>query len=473
MRPARILTALAVAAYAVAALAYGVHSYESNPQYDNQGMRYAQEGIIAATAGTFGEFLLEERKYPLFYALPFALTYEAMLVGSGGNLTDASLYLASRLVSLLFGLGTFLVLWRIGKRLGLGIDPVLLLATSVLFLLFTSAIRPHIPVAFWTAFSLLFALRARERDRMLNIVLSFATAIAAFCTLQSGLLAFVFPLWSILDIPFSKKRIVVASTLLLASLAIAIPLGYPFLLRPLLGLSGVAGADLGHDVGLNFGITRPFLILWQLIGGELVLLITTVIGARRLWRDGVDIHPAWQPIALYVGLFLLVFGFHLSSAGRFFLPIFPMLALIGAVALQQTRPWVRPALAAFVILISLRLTWLATLPNTYEDMSTFLDTRPPYTVILVQPDEFFPLDRAKLATEREHAPLTSTIVLPDYTDKPLPPMAKEWPVCHRSSASRTTDEIVLLWNDTPLALWHLFEASRLGPNMTAYCAPGR
>lgn len=473
MRLQRVIVVLAVAAYAVAALAYGMHSYDTNPQYDNQGMRYAQEGIIAATAGTFGEYLLEERKYPLFYALPFALTYEAMLLASGGHLTDAGLYLASRLISLLFALGTFLALWRIGKRLGLGTDPVLLLMTSMLFLLFTSAIRPHVPVAFWTALTLLFALRAKEHGRRVDTALSFAMATAAFCTLQSGLLAFVFPLWALIDRPLTPKRIAVACGMLALSLVASIAFGYPFLLRPIVGLANVAGADLGHDVGLNFGITRPFLILWQLIGGELVLLIATIIGARALWRDRSNLHAIWKPIALYIALFLLIFGFHLSSAGRFFLPIFPVLALIGAVALRNAPTWVRPALAAFVIVASLRLTWLACTPNTYHDMAAFLDTRPPYALIVVQPDQFFPIDPGTLALEPDRLPLVRTVVIPDYAADRLPDMAETWPACHESRASRTTDEIVLLWNDTPFALWHLFEARALGPNMTAYCAPGR
>ncbi len=469
MNVQRLSIALALVAYMIATVVYGLHAYESNPQYDNQGMRYAQEGVIAATTGTLGTFFLEERKYPLLYALPFAVTFETMLVVHGGDLSDADLYLASRIISLLFALGTFIVLWRLAKRMKLGTDPVLLLATSLLFLLFTSAIRPHVTVAFWTLLAVLTALRAKERAGISTTALSFACAAVAFATLQSGLFAFIFPLWVVLERPLSLKAIGRCVPWLGFALMFALMIGYPFLLRPLFGLQREGGIDLGHDVGLHFALLQPLRIVWQLLWSEPILFITAAFGLRIVRSD--DTHPLFRPILLYVALYLLTFGFHTISAGRFFLPIFPMLALVGALALHNTPRWVRPTVAGFVILMSLRLTWLAALPNTYADMATFLDSRPPYTVILVQPDEFFPLDRNKLATEREHAPLTNTIVLPDYSDKPLPPMAKAWSICHTSHASNTTDEIVLLWNDTPLALWHLFEARRLGPNMRAYCSP--
>ncbi len=468
MRLVRILTVLTLAAYAVAVSAYGLHAYETNPQYDNQGMRYAQEGIIAATAGTMGDYLLEERKYPLFYAVPFALTYEVMLVATKANLTDADLYLASRIVSIVFALGAFFVTWRLGKRMGTGTDTVLLLATSLLFLLFTSAIRPHEPVAFWTALAALCSLRAKERPTILRTSLAFACAAAAFATLQSGIFAFVFPLWAVLERPFNAKNVGLAAAWCAAAFVLALLAGYPFLLRPLFGLQPEAGIDLGHDVGLHFTLVQPFLILWQLLWSELFLLIAFAFALKRIVKEGSP-HPLITPALLYVGLYVVTFIFHTSSAGRFFLPVFPMLALIGALALRDAPRWVRPALCAVVIIVAVRLTWLAAVPDTYADMADYLDTRPPYTVIMVQPDEFFPLDRTKLATRLEHAPLTKNIVLPDYASEKPPPLAKDWPVCHASRASRTTDQIVLLWNDTPLALWHLFEARALGPNMKAYC----
>lgn len=468
----RVFIGIAIAAYAVASVAYGVHAYNTNPQYDNQGMWNAQEAIIAASTGQFGSFVFEERKYPLLYSAPFAIAYEGLMISTNGSFTDPSLFLLSRIISLLFILGTFLALWRIGTRLPNGIDATLLLMTSILFILFGSAIRPHMAVACLTMLSLLCSIRVRERPTILRTVSAFGCAMLAFCSLQSGIFAFIFPLWAILPRRFNVRRTAIAGLWTLAFLALAIPLGYPFLLRPLIGLSSTGGIDLGHDVGLHFAVLQPWHIFLQLLGGEPILLAASALGLIAIVRARSLPHPLFAPVLMYVAIFSVVFAFHTSAAGRFFIPIFPMLGLIGSVALAEASrtPFIRPALAVFIILIAMRIGWLAMTPNTYQQVNAFFLTQPGRVASLSQPGYFFDIPQEKRVSFPEQYVDIHTVAVPDYSDEQAKVLSA-WPICFRSVASRTTDEIVLLWNDTPWALWHLFEASRLGPNLTVYCSP--
>lgn len=470
MRIARILTVIAVAAYAVAALAYAFHGLDTNPQYDNQGLGYASEMIEDARDGRLWHFLMQERKYPLGHVLPFVVVDGAILLFQDG-ITKHESFIVGRSIAMLFSLGTFLLLWRVAKRLNAQREAVLLLMTSVLFLLFTSAIRPHGPVAFWTLATLLCSIRMRERPSGMRTFAAFACAGIAFATLQNGLLAFVFPLWALLEWPLHRRNIGRTFAWLAASGIIAGIVGYPYLLRPLFGRAALGGADLGHDVGLTFDLVgSPLHWIPQLLGGEIVLLIIAGMTLWKMYRAWAFPAPWFGAICVYCALFLLIFGFHTSTAGRFFMPVFPLLALVGSQTLRSARPVVRSGIAMLVVLVSIKLLWLSFQPNTYQQISSFFGTRDGKTGTASQPGYFFTIPIDKRVNENDSIADVGTIALPDYDVANRAKMSK-WTSCYHAVASHTTDDIVLLWNDTPWALWTLFEASRLGPNMTAYCKP--
>lgn len=470
MRFERVIVPLAMAAYVAASLAYAAHGLDTNPQYDNQGLTYAADMIEDMRDGRLWPFLMQERKYPMAHVLPFVAVEEIILLGKDG-ITKQESFAIGRCVAMLFSLGMFLVLWRIARRLGTARETIVLFMTSVLILLFTSAIRPHVPTAFWTLMALLCSIRYREQSSTPRALAAFACAGIAFATLQSGLIAFVFPLWALLERPWSMRSTAKAGTWAFGTVLIATVIGYPFLLRPLFGRAALGGADLGHDVGLTFDVIgAPLHWIPQLLGGELALLVAAAAGVAPMVRSRKLPAPWVGAAGVYCALFFAVFGFHSIAQGRFFIPVLPVFALFGSLALRK-YPAVTVGAAMLVLAISIRLFWLAMLPNTYQEVSSFFATRDGKAGTVSQPGYFFVIPPERRVIESDSIADVRTIAIPDYDHASTAKMSK-WTPCFHTVSSRTTDEIVLLWNDTPWALWHLFEASRLGPNMTVYCAKG-
>lgn len=468
MRFDRAFVFLAIAAYAVAVLLYSMHGLDTNPQYDNQGISYAGDMLEDIQDGRLWPFLMRERKYPMGHILPFAAVAGTMIL-AGNDVSNHEAFVIGRVVTMLFALGTFLVLWRIARRLNMEFEATLLLMASVLFLLFTSAIRPHTPTAFWTLLALLCSIRLREYPSVPRAIMAFGSAGLAFATLQSGLFAFIFPLWAMLERPWSKRQLAVAGAWAATSLGLATAFGYPYLLRPFVGRMAIAGADLGHDVGLEFNVVAgPLHWIPQFIGSELFVIIASAVAIVGMKRNRSLPAPWIGAILVYCGVFALAFGFHTITTSRFFIPTLPMLALLGATALHSSKPIVRSALAVVVILVCAKFGWLALQPNTYQLVSEFGKQQQGKIGTVSQPGYFFDIPQEKQVLETDSLADVSAIVIPDYDDETRSKMSK-WTPCLHATASRTTDEIVLLWSDTPWALWHVFEASRFGPNMTVYC----
>lgn len=469
MRTERVIVHFAMAAYVAASLTYAAHGLDTNPQYDNQGLTYAAEMIEDIRDGRLWSFLMQERKYPMAHVLPFAAAKGIVLVFKDG-ITKQESFVIGRVLAMLFSFGLFAVLWRIAKRLDASREATLLLMASILTLLFTSAIRPHVPTAFWTLFALLCSIRYRERPSARRAFGAFTCAGIAFATLQSGLLAFVFPLWAVLERPWSVRQVAIAGCWAAPFLMLATGFGYPYLLRPFVGRMAIAGADLGHDVGLEFNVvTGPLHWIPQFIGSELLVAIASATAIARIARTRSLAEPWLGAVLAYCATFALTFGFHTITTSRFFIPVLPMLALLGATALRPAKPSVLLSLATIVFLICTKFLWLALQPNTYQMVSAFGKDRPGKIGTVSQPGYFFDIPHDKRVVENDSITDVKTVVVPDYDRANKAKMSK-WTPCLQATASRTTDEIVLLWSDTPWALWHVFEASRFGPNMTVYCA---
>lgn len=461
------LTRAAIGCYVLAACVYGFHALDTNPQYDNQVTRYAQEAMVAVRNGTFGDYLLESRKYPTIYTAPFVALYEP-IYAIQGVLDQRTVFIASRMLTTLFGIGIFLVLWRIAKRTGQEWEAVILLMLSTIFLLFLSAIRPHIPVTFWTLATLLASIRYHEAPSTRRQWIMFACAVAAFGTLQNGLFAFIFPVWALGERLFSLRGMMRIAVRTLPWLILGAVIAYPFVLRPLFGLSSEGGADLGHGVGLQFSLLMPLHWVPQLLGGEIILFALAGWSLWHMRKTGWG--EAWHaPVVLYSVLMVAVFGFHSAAAGRFFLPLIPLAALLALPIVPSIPKTGWYALLALVILLSLKLTWLALRPNTYQQTSMFLATRPAYITTIGQPIYFFTVDPRKQLPDVKNLDMFSTVVVPDY-DETQQAAITDWVECFHAQSSPSTNQIVLLWNDTPFALWNLLRAGSLGPNLRTYCA---
>jgi hypothetical protein len=460
----RLQKALPLLFALVAVLSAGIYFFHNlgiNPQYDNQGIWHAVDLITAHRQGKLSEFLLTTRKYPLFYILNYATIFGILV-----EVDRAQLFLIGRIVTFLYATGILLLLLRLSKRMGNGAAAAVLLLTSLLFIMFASAIRPHIPVAFWTLLSFYFAVQMQQKRTLWNTLGSFASALLAFCTLQSGLLAFLFPVWGMLGLRPKVIDMGKAAILLIVCLALAVPLGYPFLLGGFFGNEVAVGVDLGHDVGLTYGISQSIVVITGLLGSSPFIIGFALWGLTRLARRMDPLDPILVPMIAYVAIFCAVFLFHSVATTRFFLPVLPFLCLLGARGYRLSPGWLRSGSLLLVMAVFARFSWMSTLPDTYQQTTAFLQERPGLIAMIALPAYFFDIPTERLPAMEADIPAVKSIVLPhDQTDK----LDGSWRLCKDFIASKSTDDIVLLWNDTPWAYYRVFEADSFGPNLAVYC----
>jgi hypothetical protein len=136
------------------------------------------------------------------------------------------------------------------------------------------------------------------------------------------------------------------------------------------------------------------------------------------------------------------------------------------VAFDRSPRWLRIAAMVFMAAAYAKFGWLAVQPNTYIQASAFAVAREGTIAISTHiPSYFTTIPASRFPASVDNADF-STAIAPDAENVGMP---APWTACAHFVASRTTDEIVLLWNDTPWALWHVFEARALGPNITGFC----
>jgi hypothetical protein len=423
-----------LACYAAALVAFFFHALDVNPQYDTQALSSAYD-LLRSPGGAW----LADRKYPLFYTLPFAALFKLVSLFTG-PFSEQTGFLLGRMVTVLFALGTLALTGMLSRKLYGRFDAALLLLTSVLFFTFSTAIRPHVPLAFWTLLAFSCSLRAGRRWT----IAAFLSASAAFCTLQSGLLAFLFPVWALRRASGGVDQIL---QYLIPSLLLCLVLGYPSL------FSSVFDPTLGHDEPIRFSVSHGLRVWLRFIGSELFVLAFAAWGWRR-WRIPV---VRW----FIVGYFLL-FSFYATADARYFIVTLPFLSLVGAGMIGDR---LRAVLAVLVVVVSARFGTLALRPNTFEQVAAFLGPRDGLFGSIGYPEYFYPLPASRVI-EKGAFDMMTFVVAPDALNTRADAELEE---CFRATSSRTTDANVLLWVETPWALWHLLEATALGPNLTVYC----
>jgi hypothetical protein len=410
----------------------------------------------------FFHFLSESRKYPIGYTIPFAVVYRIAL-WAFGDISFYQEYLLGRLITFVWTIGTVLVVYKMEKRYKL--EAVILLLSSLVFVLFSSAIRPHGPVAFWAALSALFAIRSAEESSQRNIIWSLLCAFLATITLHSGLLSFVFPAWAML-----RKRswmdMIVPTTIGGVVILVSLMIGYWPLFSNFSG--ALHGSVVGHEgVILTFDILKPFKLLPFFIGSDLLLF---AFAGYALWKRKTLLQDtAWVPMVIYLVLFYVIFGFQPISAGRFFIATFPFLAVLGAPAFAQCASKLKLSILIVLCLAWIKLGYLAVMPNTHLLVANLVNSRPGMYSVLGQPWYFFPIPQEKVVSTEAQLNDMQFVVIPDYFPDKKPP--EDWQMCLHAVSSPFTNEIVLLWNDTPWAYANLFAAKALGPSMKVFCPP--
>ena len=466
----RHLRSILSATFLLAVIAFCLHDYVANPQPDNQVLRYGYELDVTARYGGLTDILLNVRKYPLLYAVPIAVLRVPLSLitdlrpGEIYPFTEPSIFLG-RIYAFLYAGATFIVFSKLAKRLFGTDDAMALLQTSLMFFLFSSAVRPHIPVTCWTLLALLYSLRLRESHRTSDGCMAFGSALVAFCTLQNGLLAFIFPIWAFNAGHLGIRRTLQTVGIVFVCLLLAVPLGYPFLLAPWFGHPGEFGFDLGHNAGSSLSFTHAFSLLGMMLGSDVFILLFAGIGLWRMWAGKDTYFPGCKVMLVYITVYLLLFSFQTVADARFMMPILPMLVLIGATAFARSPTWVQTVILSLFIIIFLKYSYLGFHNNTYQQTRDLLGSEVGTVGVI-----------GGVPTYHYNFPISA---MSEYTDDlryvvspALDMQGKEhmgWELCHRIVASSMSDNDMFLWTEVPYALWYVLESRSLGPNINVYC----
>lgn len=496
----QIIFFIACCTYAAASIAMLTHDLVFNKQYDTQIMPYGTQLFDSFSNGTLLTYAMEIRKYPLFltacsgalHALSVGILTMLSIMEPQQFLeyhlyTDpAVMNFISRAAVLLSTVGIFVLLKRISQKILPDISPFLptvLLLSSIVLLVFNTAARPHVPEAFLTLLTFHFSLDLQRSVRLRNYVLAFGSATLAVSALQSGIFAFIFPLWAVLWSAYRRPlltRLFIAGAWMVPSALVTSLIGYPFLWNADLWAANQIGFGMGNQdfdskkmTGEGF---RALLIM--LFGSEPFLFIFAAIGARIAWirRDSVML-----PIALYLALYCGFFALQSTIDSRMFIPILPFLALVGSVGLSRFQVAVIPLLVASMLMHG----WMAVLgfrADTYEVAKSFIQAHPEIQPIATDMPLYFIGIQAKKASfenntwlveddpskylviPMKNIQLANSAIVYTGTESPGP----DWHVCQSIQAS-PDDYQMFIWTDLPFALIKLFTIDRMGFNTTIYC----
>lgn len=486
------------------------HSIGVNRQADAQLITYALQFLDALRSGTIFDYLTDVHKYPLLPILFLATVYGGiffMLLGAGriDSLTDIPSYLflqgqeiefGTRLVIFLSAIGTLLLLYRIVKRLYPSIPPysaTLLLLTSFLFSIFSTSVRPHALSTFMTLLAFTAALPLIQKKTRKNLLIAFAAAIAAFCTLQSGFFAFLFP---ILAFASNKQSIDVRRLLnirfiliALGSVMIALLVGYPFIFTQI--VNGSFSFDLGNDYlsGEWKWTGAGFLILLKtLFGSETFLTLFFLLSLFQIRRRDIQVEE--KMLLIYITIFSLVFGLYAGTSTRFFLPILPFLAIFGARFFGKNAK-VQIGISLLVSVMYLNVAYLAATPNTFDTARAFIQSETTGAIVTTLPSDSFlgiPPTRESLRNtssfkERFLASLNSDLpgartflpiseildadVLVTQSNELFGELQDDWSECAHMKSSEQSDSY--LWAETDWPVFWVFRTPRLGPDLRIYC----
>ncbi|HJO26630.1 MAG: hypothetical protein CMK00_06195 [Planctomycetes bacterium] len=305
--------------------------------------------LLPVYAGHFGLGLATERWRD-------AADYGEELLANPGEV-----HLLARILLALMGAAVPWVLYRAGRRAGLGAGAwgaAFLGATGLLAIQFSTQERPWGALVLATALACWAAISYLEGGRSRSLLACGLAAGLAFACHQAGLgilalAAFAWLLgpaerpgqgstsgpWPL--VLLSPRRILLGLAAVAAFALAGFILGHPYLLvhgaTP--AESVVGGAAAGDAGGLSVGgmslifdlraetftrLTRAF------FGYDPVLLILGLVGLPLAWR-----RPSLRPLILFA---VLWGGFFLTNSSdhlRYLLPLVPPLALCGGVALES------------------------------------------------------------------------------------------------------------------------------------------
>ena len=459
----RALTVLAFAMASIAALAFFFHDIESTPQTDIHVIKYSDSLLKSFDSGTTGDFMLEMRKYPLFYTVSFSVARKVtepifMLPVLKDMPLYQQLYVVGRLFTLIFAIGIIFVLFRLSKMFTSKPHAAILMASSILFIVFSTAIRPHIPVAFWALLSFMFAeeFKNNKSDKW-KLFASYASALVAFGTLQNGVFAFLFPLW--VQTTNDKRTWIKAAITLAVCISLAIILGYPFVFNT----ANNVGLDLGHNYGnawdgygfVKLGIT--------MLGSELILGFFAILSIVKMIKNKkADVINKFAPAIVFVAAIFLIFGMYGGTASRFFIITLPFLALIGAISFKESSRTTKIIVLIFIIVLNGRFAQLALKSNTYQIASNYLNENTDGILGTDLPFYYLSVPFERFASEEQEHMIEHIVTNAGKHN------LEYMTTCHKISSSKWKDNM-FLWTEVPWGLFKIWQTEHFGPNLEVLC----
>ena len=497
----------------IACVAMTFHSLHLTRQVDVQHIGYAFEFLQSIAHRDLGSYLLFPHKYPLLSVLPLSFFYAGILgflvlIGHVPSLSipdiqyyvftnPREIYLATRLVTVVFSILLLALLHRTSRKLFPTINPLyalLLMLSSMLYLTFATSMRQHVPAACLIFLTFVLSLSLAERKSTLRLILALGSATLAFCVLQNGLFAYIFPVlayiyddgaWKVRRWFHPRFLLILGAFFFLATL-----LGYPFLYRDLF-VRHKLGFGLGNeDIGESPWGVRGFVVLGRtLLGSEIFLVIFAVITLWHVFRGRVMLTPYLWSIALFFVVYCVFFGFVGWTTPRYFFPLSPFLALLGGVSLSRARCFI-PFFVLLLMAVHLQFALLGWKPDTYDVARSFLIEQttgpiatnvphyfldiPPTRVSITAPsmekERFILTLPADLSHARAFSLLSNSAQAQTAVNAMYPYDAPigNWALCQHIESSKSPDRM-FLWSEVDWAYLWIFRTSNLGPTLSIYC----
>ncbi len=294
--------------------------------------------------------------------------------------------------------------------------------TSLLHVSFSQQARPHVPFATLALFAVLAAMQLRRTPTAKHMALYLVMLFLSVGTLHSA--AFLLPA-GLLAVWFSRRpgRFPLPA-LAWQAFAVIVSLAafWPFLYGPVETFTfneQEASNRFPHMLGMSMFTGEGFRIWYDALKGyDPVLLWAAALGfvgaLIRLvhWKKAAadpDRAERQKDLLVMLGFALpctLAFGLFRYSFERFFIPLYPYLGLLAALALYDVTglfsrvvPRLRApigfVLAALALALptyaSVRLVWLRSQPDTYQLAAQFLAPTQSEERILLHPRAFLPL----------------------------------------------------------------------------------
>ena len=281
------------------------------------------------------------------YGLYYLWCLLATSVQSLGNLTQIEIFVVGRFTTVLYGVGTVLVVYFIGERMyskKVGLLSSLFLAFTLLHVRYSRLIRPDVPMTFFITLSFLCTYLIYEKGKIRHYFLATIFAGFSIATKYTGVIIVV-PIFlahlfrglkekrSLFSI-FFNKRVFLILLFIAVGFFITSPYGIlrlPYLLRTirgwLEGLNNITANNQGeisswlyYIIGpLNDGMGQPLGIF------SLAAVVYAVFRHRKK-----DILLISFPLAYY-----LIMGSFLRHFDRYILPVVPFLVIAAAVFLVE------------------------------------------------------------------------------------------------------------------------------------------